>query len=152
MKRIFSVIVIMISSLWMSQNAQANNKDVISWTFEAQQLSDDTYEVVLTANVLNPEWHFWTMNPGNEMLIPTQINFEPSSAFEKVGAFDIEGKTISTEDEIFGAIQYYEGDVVFKHKIKSEAGKKIEGAVVYQACNASTCLAPKEIPFSIVLP
>ena len=151
MRGLFYIIIFLMGIFSFNNNGFGQMKEVYKWTFTANHIKDNEYELLIKADNLNPEWHFWTMDPGNEMLIPTQVKFNVSDDFRMDGDFTVEGATVSTSDELFGDVIYYEGDVVFKQKIKANAGSSVSGSIIYQACNATTCLAPKEIPFSISL-
>lgn len=150
MKRFLSLILI-FGLVFFTRSSKAQIGQVVAWSFDANG-DQEHYEVLITADILQEGWHFWTTDLQSEMLIPTRITFDTASGQELLGDLIVEGTRMEKEDEIFGPVSYYEGDqVLFRQKVKAKPGSNISGNILFQACNASTCLPPKTIPFSIEL-
>ncbi|MBX9449392.1 MAG: protein-disulfide reductase DsbD N-terminal domain-containing protein [Taibaiella sp.] len=150
MKRFLSLIL-SFGLVFFTCSSKAQIGDVVAWSFDANR-DREHYEVLITADMLQEGWHFWTTDLQSEMLIPTRITFDIISGQELLGDMIVEGTRTEREDEIFGPVSYYEGEqVLFRQKVKAKPGSKISGNILFQACNASTCLPPRTIPFSIEL-
>lgn len=134
-------------SLW------AQPKQVISWQAEAKKDNQtNQFHLVLQAEILEPGWHFWTLDLQSEVLIPTKIIVTNESEVFSEPHWTVSGEVKQTEDEFFGHVEYYEGDEVsFVRATKLSEGQVIEGTITYQACNQSTCLPPATVPFKVEL-
>ncbi len=151
MKKYLVFWTLILTFLGMIRTAQAQEKHVVQWEITAQKLDAQTLEMSFEASVLELGWHFWSLQLQNDMLIPTKIEYQGLQATQISPATLIEGELVEKDDELFGAISYYEGDrIVLKQKINIDNQvKNIKGSLTFQACNASMCVAPQTIPFDI---
>lgn len=145
------IISILIACTTIGYSYAQSDHQVIGWSYGAEHLKDNVYKITIKASMLDPEWHFWTLNPGNDILIPTTIHFDDMAGVDLSAPLIVEGKEVEVEDELFGKVSYYEGETFFNKIIIAEKGTEIKGSIRFQACNKSVCLSPKEIPFSIIL-
>lgn len=130
--------------------SKAQMPDVVKWQVYADNNDGNSAQIVAVAEILSPGWHFWTLDLVSDALIPTQIEIDQKELLDAHAHWQVSGNVIQKEDEIFGPIEYYDGDqIIFRKSTKAPAGSTITGEITFQACNESTCLPPKTIPFEV---
>lgn len=99
---------------------------------------------------LEEGWHIYSQKINNDIgPIPTSILFKTSDCYKLIGKTN-EPESIKAYDPNFeGELNFFEHEVVFTQKIKTEAGCQIDGAVDYMICNETMCLPPTVIEFRI---
>ena len=131
--------------------------DPIDWSHEVNKISDDEYELIVNAD-FEPGWHIYSqfLEFGEDEIgpIPTEVEF-----FETDGNYELVGKTSEPEtkpvfDKAFGMeISYFGGQTQFKQRIKliNKDLTAVKGAVSFQVCDDTRCLAPdtKEFVFTL---
>ncbi len=128
-------------------NAQ-NVKDKIQWKFAIEKSATaNEYFVTATAQ-LQPGWHVFGQEPGDEFLIPTHFAFENDDC--KLLKTEEKGKLKTEDMEGVGTIHYYEKEVNFVATVRS-LEKEISGYIEFQVCNATMCLPPTEEKFTLTL-
>ena len=131
----------------VSKNAP---KDVVNASvamFPADVLPGKTCELLITLDI-KEGWHINAMRVAQPFLIPTQLNVEGADIM-KISAPDPLKKTGQGDDDV---ILVYEGLVTFTAHIKlpiTEKRGKIKAQLRFQACNASSCYAPKDVTLTI---
>lgn len=130
----------------------AQISDVIQWQVYTEKINNNSSQLVVEAEIIAPGWHFWTLDLKNDMLIPTRIDIDQKEIVQTDDQWEVTGEVIHREDEIFGPIEYYEGDqIIFRKNTQAPSGTAISGTITYQACNESTCLPPKTVPFEVLI-
>jgi DsbC/DsbD-like thiol-disulfide interchange protein len=150
MKYLSVIIVLLLAAT--SVNAQV---DPVEWTFSAERVGNDTYDIVLEGTI-SPGWYlysqFLTEDDGP---IPTTVYLEPQvGAFELVGIVSEEGGRKEAFDPVFEMNLVKFGKTVkFTQQIKlrGDGTPQISGHIEYMTCNDDSCLPPKEVPFSLEL-
>lgn len=153
MKKILSLALILISSLFCLQAATEQDKDPVTWTYEAKKKTDNTYDLVITATFAKP-WHLYSQNSGEDGPVPTKITFNANPLITKDGKTTESGKLEKIFDKNFNTnVLYYSEKVVFtqKVKLKGKAKTVVTGKVEFMVCNDVKCLPPKTVTFSIKL-
>ena len=149
MKKLFFLLFISC----FTQLASAQIKDPVDWTFEAKKKNADTYELVITANVLKP-WHMYSQNMPTGGPIPTKVVFNNNPLVKKIGTTKETGKLEKINDKIFGMeVQFFSGKVVYTQQVKVKPGIKtnMAGYVNYMVCDDEQCLPPTKKQFDIKL-
>jgi hypothetical protein len=149
MKRLsFIFLCLVVASQVFSQV-----KDPVRWTFEAKKISDNTYEVSLTAN-LDAGWHIYSQTTPEGGPAPTVVSFSKNPLVKLEGAIKEEGKMEQRHEELFGVdVKQYSGKVVFIQTVtlKAKAKTALLGTIEFMTCNNRECLPPKTQKFSVSL-
>lgn len=126
----------------------------VSWSFASKKLSENVYEVRLTA-AIQPGWHLYSQNqPEDAIAIPTSFNFNNNPLLALDGKLKELGKLEKYKDPTLGvtANQYSNKvDFVQVVKVKGKAKTNVTGKLEYQTCDDKKCLPPKTVNFSIAL-
>jgi cytochrome c biogenesis DsbD-like protein len=126
------------------------------WNFTAKKLSDEKYELHLTA-LVDRGWHIYAQaQPTESVAVPTKIVINPSplikiqdTVLKEVGIME------HWEDKSTGfKANQYEDKVDFVEvvQLKEKVKTNISGNISYQTCTDEMCLPPTTIPFSVALP
>jgi hypothetical protein len=154
MRRFISLITITLFALGISGTLRAQGmKDPTHWTYEVKRVAGNDYELNFTLG-LEEGWHIWAIDVGGDGLqvVPT-FKFTPNKAAQLKGNIREEGNKMTAEmDGVEGKVSYYSNKVVYSQYVKAAAGTTIKGTHQYQICNDVLCLAPKQVPFSFLLP
>lgn len=114
----------------------------VKWNSEIIKTGDDTYELVMNANI-QEGWHLYSQKNPEGGAIPTGFTFENENGdFELVGNTS-EAKPHTKFDKVFEMDQsYFEGTTTFRQKIKvlNKAITKINAFGDYQACDDEKCI------------
>lgn len=137
-------------TLFFATNLSAQVFDPVDWTYSQKQIDDKTVDVQFTATI-DEGWHIYSSNsPVDASYFGTVVEFKKSDAYELVGKIK-EPNPIDDYDEILKEkYSYHENKVTFTQRIKvlSTADFKVEGELVYMACDESGCLPPEYIDVS----
>ncbi len=127
---------------------QAQIQDPVKFKSELKPLAADEAEVVFKA-AIDKGWHVYSTDLGDGGPISATFNVEKISGVEVVGKLKPVGKEISTFDKLFEMkVRYFENTAKFVQKLKlSFRDYKLEGYLVYGACNDENCLPPTQVPF-----
>lgn len=138
--------------LLLSVSAFAQRSPV-SWSFRADKVEGDTYQLVFTADVDNG-WYIYSQHLDEGGPIPTSFSFEESKHFELLGETGEEArKRKEGMDELFGmnVIKFGE-QAVFTQRIRVEdPSQPVKGSLEFMTCDDEQCLPPKTAPFEITL-
>jgi Disulphide bond corrector protein DsbC len=149
MKKLFALSVVVFAAL--STRAQLNP---VTWNFNAQKISDKTYEIHMNATIQN-RWHLYSQSqPEDAIAIPTAFTINPNPLFKTDGKIKEVGKMEVMKDVTLGisANQYSQTvDFVQKIKLKANVRTNFSGKVEYQTCDDKKCLPAKTINFSIAI-
>lgn len=146
MKRISLILTLVF---FTTMGAFAQLEDPVSWSYVAKKTSKTEATVYIKATLEN-DWHIFSQNlkPGGPN--KTVIAFTPSKDFSLVGK-TTEPQPIKKYEKSFKMdVLYFENQVVFTQKIKlNKAATTVKGKIEFSVCNATACLPPTEIEFSI---
>ncbi|SCX93809.1 Thiol:disulfide interchange protein DsbD [Nonlabens sp. Hel1_33_55] len=142
MEYIKSLLLALLVSVGFISSAQI--LDPASWSVKVNDLGDDTYELVSTAQ-LEPGWHIYSQFSVGAGNIPTEFRFyEADNRFQLDGPNQETG-TYKEYTEVFGADVYQFKDfAIFKQKVRllNKDVDYILAEAIYQACDDEKCLPP----------
>ncbi|HEU4901401.1 MAG TPA: protein-disulfide reductase DsbD domain-containing protein [Flavisolibacter sp.] len=134
--------------------ASAQIASPVSWTFTSKKISNNVYEVLMTANIQNG-WHLYSQSqPKDAIAVPTSFEFSNNPLVQLDGKVKEAGKVEKFTDKDLGvSANQYSKLVVFsqKVKLKGKAKSNVSGNVTYQTCDDKKCLPPKTVTFNIAL-
>ncbi len=126
----------------------------ISWKFSSKKISDNVYEVRMTAT-LNKGWHLYSQNqPKDAIAIPTSFSFNKNPLLDFEGNVKEIGKMEKFVDKELDVSAFqYSNEVSFvqKVKLKGKAKTNVTGKLEYQVCTDEKCLPAKTVNLSIAL-
>lgn len=148
MKKVTLVITMLLFTVLA---ASAQIETPVTWSYSQKKISNTEAIVYLRATIQDG-WHIYsqTVKPGGP--IKTSVKFTPSKDFTKVGG-TIEPKPLSKYEKVFDMnVGYFENQVIFQQKIKlNKPSTTVTGSIEFMACDASRCLPPDEVKFSVVV-
>lgn len=150
MKKILSVIILCFSFLGFNKLI-AQEKDPVSWTYEAKKKADGSYDLLITASLPKP-WHIYSQNTDENGPVPTTISFNKNPLITTVGKITETGNLEKKYDKDMKAnTLFYSNKVVFTQniKLKGKAKTTATGKIEFMVCDDKKCLPPKTINFSI---
>ena len=148
MKKLFFLFAFISATIVAS--AQIANP--VTWAFTSKKISDNVYEVQMTAT-LQPGWHLYSQTqPKDAIAQPTSFSFNKNPLLELDGKIQETGKLEKFKDEELGlSANQYSKLVVFtqKVKLKGKAKTAVSGKVSFQTCDDKKCLPVKIVNFSV---
>lgn len=133
---------------------QSTPSDPAKWMFSSEQSTDGVVNVQLQAT-LEEGWHLYAISlPSDQGPIATSFTFKNSSEWVAAGEL-VEPVPVEEYDMNFAMdVRHHSGSPVFILPIKRATDKtfNVEGELEFMVCNNKTCLPPKVVPFSIVIP
>lgn len=144
------MLTLFLASL-LSLSAQITQP--VSWSISSNDLGDNQYEIVLTAEI-ETSWHIYDLGPYQGGPNPTALTFELSEEYELIGEPYIKSQVKRGYDEAFEMeIGTCDSPVIVAQKIKrvSEYETIIKVTVEWQACNHGSCIPPEEELLKITL-
>jgi Disulphide bond corrector protein DsbC len=141
-----------ICSVLLVAFASAQGPNPVSWSFTSKKISDNVYEIQMTASI-QQGWHLYSQTqPDDAIAQPTSFSFNKNPLLDFDGKVKEQGKLEKVKDEV-GSANQYTNKVVFvqKVKLKGKAKTNVTGKLEYQTCNDKQCLPPKTINLSIAL-
>jgi hypothetical protein len=149
MKKLFGLLFL----LFVLQGAFAQIKSPVQWSFTSKKLSDNSYEIHLTATI-EKGWHIYSQTTPDGGPVPTAINFSKNPLLiMEAGAKEI-GKMEQHNEPLFGVmVKQYSDKVVFVQvvKLKSKVKTVAAGKLEFMVCNNRECLPPATVSFSVPL-
>ncbi|HYE53434.1 MAG TPA: protein-disulfide reductase DsbD domain-containing protein [Chitinophagaceae bacterium] len=145
MKHLLPILALLVTSSLLAQS----DKEV-QWTFAAKKISDNVYEIHMTAKV-NDDWHIYSQEAG-EGPFATSITFAKNPLIQLDGKVKEAGKLKKVYEKSFDSeVRYYENTVNFVQvvKLKGKAKTNLAGKVEFMVCNDSRCLPPAAVDFKI---
>ena len=150
MKKIFFFLTL----VFVTVSASAQIANPVSWTFSSKKVSDNLYEVQMTASI-QKGWHLYSQaQPKDAIAIPTMFEFTKNPLVQFDGNVKETGKLEKFVDKDLGvSANQYSNEVFFKQrvKLKGKAKSNVTGNVTFQTCDDKKCLPPKTVSFSIAL-
>jgi thiol:disulfide interchange protein DsbD len=129
--------------------AQSNKQ--VKWAFSSKKITDNTYEVHMTATI-NGNFHMYAQNVGVEGPLPTAFVFTKNPLLQLDGKVKEVGKLVKKYESTWsGNVNYYEKTVNFIQtvKVRGTAKTNIAGKVEFMVCDDKLCLPPAEVEFSV---
>ena len=151
MKKILFAFLITTITFFVATDATAQILKPVKWQFGAKKLNDQEAVVFMKAT-MNSGWHIYSQHLEDGGPIPTSFAFEPATGYTVVGQ-PAEPKPLVKYEEVFEMeVSYFENEVVFQQKVKlSNGAAAVKGTVEFMACNATQCLPPDEVSFTVAV-
>ncbi|MGK6350727.1 protein-disulfide reductase DsbD domain-containing protein [Parapedobacter sp. DT-150] len=148
MKKITLAIAILLIT---AAGASAQILQPVKWQFGAKKISASEAVIFMKATMDNG-WHIYSQNVAEGGPIKTSFTFSPSADFALVGK-PAEPKAKNKYEEVFDMdVPYFDKEVVFQQKVKLKNGATtVKGAVEFMACDATQCLPPDEVEFTVAV-
>ena len=147
MKLLQKLFILIFAFLSIGISAQV--KDPVKFQLKINELKNNEYEAVLTAN-LEKNWHIYSKDIPEDSGIPTEMKVSGKN-IELIGKVTEVGKKEDEFSEAFGVrIVYYSNSVAFKQKFKLKnpaQPSNIIAEITYQTCDDRVCLAPNTLEF-----
>jgi thiol:disulfide interchange protein DsbD len=126
----------------------------VTWTFTSKKLSDNSYEIHMTATI-DKGWHLYSqVQPDDAVAGPTTFTITGNPLIELSGKIKEVGKMEKFHDKELeiSANQYSEKvDFVQVIKLKGKVKTSFSGSVEFQTCDDKKCLPPKTVNFKVAL-
>lgn len=145
MKLLLPIIALLVTSSVLAQSDRE-----VQWTFAAKKISDNTYEIHMTAKV-NDDWHIYSQDAG-EGPFATSFTFTKNPLLNLEGKVKEAGKLKKVYEKSFETeVRYYENTVNFIQvvKVKGKVKTNLTGKVEFMVCNDSRCLPPAAVDFKV---
>jgi hypothetical protein len=149
MKKLFGLLFL----LFVLQGAFAQIKSPVQWSFTSKKLSDNSYEIHLTATI-EKGWHIYSQTTPDGGPVPTAINFSKNPLLIMETAAKEIGKMEQHNEPLFGVlVKQYSDKVDFVQvvKLKSKVKTVAAGKLEFMVCNNRECLPPSTVSFSVPL-
>jgi thiol:disulfide interchange protein DsbD len=150
MKKLYFILL----SLFVTILASAQGLNPVSWNFTSKKISDNVYEIQMTATI-QQGWHLYSQTqPKDAIAQPTSFVFNRNPLIELDGKVKEIGNLEKFKDkELDISANQYSNKVVFtqKVKLKGKAKTNVTGKLTYQTCDDVKCLPPKTVNLSIAL-
>ena len=147
MKLLQKLFILIFAFLSIGISAQV--KDPVKFQLKINELKNNEYEAVLTAN-LEKNWHIYSKDIPEDSGIPTEMKVSGKN-IELIGKVTEVGKKEDEFSEAFGVrIVYYSNSVAFKQKFKLKnpaQPSNVIAEITYQTCDDRVCLAPNTLEF-----
>ena len=147
MKLLQKLFVLIFAFLSIGISAQV--KDPVKFQLKINELKNNEYEAVLTAD-LEKNWHIYSKDIPEDSGIPTEMRVSGKN-IELIGKVTEVGKKEDEFSEAFGVrIVYYSNSVAFKQKFKLKnptLPSNVIAEITYQTCDDRVCLAPNTLEF-----
>ncbi len=143
----FSLVFIFIGSLLFAQETP------VKWSFTAEKVSEQEYDLVITANI-ETGWSIYSQYlESDEGPIRTEFEFKSSNDLQLIGKTAESGNKKESYDDLFGMnLIKYSKKAEFTQRVKvTNPSEPVSGFVTYMSCDATSCLPPTDVDFSISL-
>lgn len=142
MRGVFTVVFLFaFKTLLFAQDMD----EKVGWDISFNQ-EEQTIEFKAT---IDEGWHMYSQHLQEDVgPVPTSFRFNDTGV--KIVGKTVEPKPIEAYDPNFeGDVSYFEKEVVFTQRVKSNGGKNVDGVITYMVCNGSMCLPPMDKPFKL---
>jgi DsbC/DsbD-like thiol-disulfide interchange protein len=96
-------------------------------------------------------FHVNSHTPKSELLIPTQIAFQPAAGVKAEAVEYPAGTSYSFSFDPTEKLDVYTGAFTVKLPVVAEAGTHtVDGTLRYQACDHAACYPPKSLPVQVI--
>ena len=150
MKKLYFILL----SLFITASVSAQGLNPVSWNFSSKKISDNVYEIQMTASI-QQGWHLYSQTqPKDAIAQPTSFVFNRNPLIELDGKVKEVGNLEKFKDkELDISANQYSNKVVFTQrvKLKGKAKTNVTGKLTYQTCDDVKCLPPKTVNLSIAL-
>lgn len=158
MIRSVALIAILVGSGWAGAQqgamsmSPAKTKQYITYVAEEQKLTAGKNSALVLRFQVNEGFHVNSHTPKSELLIPTNLTFQPSVGVKASAAEYPAGTSYSFSFEPNEKLDVYTGTFTVKVPVVAEAGSHtLNGTLRYQACDNAACYPPKSLPVQVLV-
>ena len=119
--------------------SMTDNKNPVMASALINKLEEDSYEVVIRMKI-HQGYHTYAQVSEQEPFIPTVVNIEIPSGYKKEG----ELKTPVFKKSGSAGTTIFEGDGIFRQKIRGKGNGEVKCTISYQCCDNTICFPPAE--------
>ena len=119
--------------------SMTDNKNPVMASALINKLEEDSYEVVIRMKI-HQGYHTYAQVSEQEPFIPTVVNIEIPSDYKKEG----ELKTPVFKKSGSAGTTIFEGDGIFRQKIRGKGNGEVKCTISYQCCDNTICFPPAE--------
>lgn len=119
--------------------SMTDNKNPVMASALINKLEEDSYEVVIRMKI-HQGYHTYAQVSEQEPFIPTVVNIEIPSDYKKEG----ELKTPVFKKSGSAGTTIFEGDGIFRQKIRGKGNGEVKCTISYQCCDNTICFPPVE--------
>ena len=130
-------------------NLQSQILEPVHWNFEKNQISENQYELVFTADI-DANWAIYSQSVDEGGPIPITFFFSESSSYNLIGEVVEDSANMITEnDPIFDmVVSKFYTQAIFRQKVKiNNFDTPISGVLNFMTCDDTRCLAPEDVDF-----
>ena len=150
MKTAFLLLFTLISSISFQAIAQ---ESPVSWDIQYEDTEEEGIYLLKAIATIDNGWYVYSQHINGDGPVPTSLVIEKPKGFKLVGEAEEEGDAKEGHDALFAMrIKKYATELILTQKVKVKKKKvKMEGYVEFMTCDDTKCLAPQDVPFSIVI-
>ncbi len=130
--------------------AFGQNFEPVKWTYEANQISENEFEIVFKAEI-DKGWNVYSQFIDEGGPVPTSIWYETEGVVENIGKAQEMGHKKEGMDPIFemNVIKFLDDQpFVITQRVKVlDPTKKLTGYLTYMTCDDERCLPPTDVDF-----
>jgi hypothetical protein len=129
----------------------AKPKAYVVYAAEQQNVSAGKRSVLELHFRVVDGFHVNSHTPKSELLIPTQISFQPAAGVKAEAVEYSAGTSYSFSFDPTEKLDVYTGAFTVKLPVVAEAGTHtVDGTLRYQACDHAACYPPKSLPVQVI--
>ena len=130
----------------------AKTKQYITYVAEEQRLTAGKKSTLMLRFQVNEGFHVNSHTPKSELLIPTDLTFQPILGMKASPVEYPAGTAYSFSFEPNEKLDVYTGTFTVKVPVVAEAGSHtVNGTLRYQACDNAACYPPKSLPVQVLV-
>src|SRR5271163_692065 len=129
----------------------AKPKSYVVYAAEEQSVKAGKRSVVELHFRVVDGFHVNSHTPKSELLIPTQIAFQPAAGVKAEAVEYPAGTSYSLSFDPTEKLDVYTGAFTVKLPVVAEAGTHtVDGTLRYQACDHAACYPPRSLPVQVI--
>lgn len=157
MKRAIATAVLLLSGMACAQQGSLpmpgpRPKQYVTYQEDQRDLRAGKREVIELHFRVADGYHVNSHTPKSELLIPTALNFDPSTGLKTAAAEYPAGTLYSFSFNPSEKLDVYTGEFTVKLPVVAQAGAHtVTGTLHYQACDNAACYPPRSLPVQIAV-
>lgn len=143
------LLLIPVAFFYLSLNAQSP----VNWTFDVKPVDKNGTFDIICKGVIQPGWYVYSQYLENDNgPVATSINFYDTTSVKRTDKGIEEGKMVSGYDDMFVMnIVKFKEEFTITQRVYVIGSGPIKGYLNFMSCDASKCLPPKDVEFSLDL-
>ncbi len=124
----------------------------VKWSYSVEVIGEEEIKVTFKSKIEKGWYVYSQFQESDDGPIPTEIVYQDSKGYDKVGKPDEKGKRIAGFDPFFDmeVVKFSENYSITQSFSIKDPQSKIEGYLTYQTCDDQKCLPPTDFDFSIL--